>query len=41
MSEVPEGPDREIHDADEVGVEEQTSGRDVAAADQIGAEEDT
>jgi len=41
MSEQPEGPAREIHDADEVGVAEQVSGRDAAAADKIGAEEGT
>jgi hypothetical protein len=41
MSEQPEGPDREIHDADEVGVEEQVTGRDATTADEIGTEEGT
>jgi hypothetical protein len=36
-----DGPDREIHDADEVGVEEHVIGRDVTAADEVGAEEET
>jgi len=41
MSEEPEAPDREVHDADELGVAEQVSGRDATAADEIGAEEAT
>ena len=41
MSEQPDGPDREIHDVDEVAVDGQMSGRDVSAADEIGTEEGT